>query len=75
MGKAGRLLLNEGKFGENYLFERETFRQCLKRSEAYAGYGLTFWLLDSKPDRLEGRPWLKGGYMVAVALAESAVRR
>ncbi len=66
-GKLGELFRNEGKHGDEYLFDEEAFRQCLKGSETYGGYGLTFWLLDAQAKRLEGRPWLKGAYMAAGA--------
>ena len=65
--KFGELLRNEGKHVGELLFDQETFHQCLKGSETFPGYGLTFWLLDAQPSRLEGRPWLKGGYMAAGA--------
>ena len=65
--KFGELLRNEGKHGGELLFDQETFHQCLKGSETFPDYGLSFWLLDAQRSRLEGRPWLKGGYMAAGA--------
>ena len=65
--KLGELCRNEGKHGDEYLFDQKTFRQCLEGSETYGGYGLTFWLLDAQASGLEGRPWLKGAYMAAGA--------
>ncbi len=63
--KFGELLRNGGIWGGEELLDPKVLKECLTGSSAYPGYGVTFWLLDNNPARVEKRNWIKGGFMAA----------
>jgi CubicO group peptidase (beta-lactamase class C family) len=51
--KYGQLLLNEGRWGDNHVLDKDLLSECYRGTEANPGYGMTFWLphnsgIDSK---------------------------
>jgi CubicO group peptidase (beta-lactamase class C family) len=42
--KYGQLLLNEGRWGDRYILDKDLLSECYRGTEANPGYGMTFWL-------------------------------
>ena len=42
--KYGQLILNEGRWGNKQILDRDLLLQCFDGTSANPGYGITFWL-------------------------------
>lgn len=60
--KFGKLIFDKGLTDGGQLFDRATFEKCLKGSAANPDYGITFWLLNTKP---KAPSTLSDAYMAA----------